>query len=63
MENYDDYQKYNGFKFFRLNGKFHRLDGPAITSKYSSHWYLNGEMILCHSQEEFERILKLKAFL
>ncbi len=59
------------------NGKLHRLDGPAIIY-YSvgvpndhlmepkiklMYWHLNGKAINCSSQEEFERLIKLKSFL
>lgn len=52
-----------GDKRFYLNGKLHNLKGPAVeyTNGYKS-WYLNGKYIDCKSQEEFERLLKLKAF-
>jgi hypothetical protein len=53
-----------------LNGKRHRLKGPAVEwlldegdEGIHNTWYYNGEVIPCKSQEEFERILKLKAFL
>lgn len=41
----------------------HRLDGPAVEfSSGCNIWYVNGERINCSTQEEFERILKLKTF-
>jgi hypothetical protein len=44
----------------------HRLDGPAIEYKpeYShlNKWYINGELLPCSSQEEFERLVKLKLY-
>lgn len=34
----------NGIKAWRLNGKLHREDGPAVEhSDGSQFWYLNGE--------------------
>ena len=37
---YDD-----GTKYWYLNGKFHREDGPAVeNSNGSKEWYLNGEL-------------------
>lgn len=51
----------------------HKEDGPAVifdkeyiewygeNKKYQ--WWYMGEQIECSSQEEFERLLKLKAFL
>ena len=43
---------------------FHREDGPAVIHPNGkSFWWYEGEYIDCKSQEEFERLLKLKAFL
>ena len=53
-----------GYKAWLINGLRHREDGPAI--EYASgnmSWYLNGENIICKDNEEFLRIIKLKAFL
>jgi len=48
------------------NGKPHRLDGPAIMylANYSQTneknvWCYNGKTMNCHSQEEFEKLIKL----
>ena len=36
----------NGTKFWFLNGKLHRLDGPAIeTPDGTKYWYLNDEKV------------------
>jgi hypothetical protein len=44
-------------------GLYHREDGPAFISTFGTqYWYYDGQYIHCSSQEEFERILKLKAF-
>jgi len=55
-----------GDKYYYLNkeGYFHRLDGPAI--EYfdgDRRWYYNNKYIRCSSQEEFERLIKLRLFL
>jgi len=51
-----------GTKRWILNGKLHREDGPAIEYVNGpKYWWYHGERILCSSQEEFERLLKLKA--
>ena len=35
----------SGSKYWRLNGKRHREDGPAVESAYGSKfWYLNGKL-------------------
>ena len=52
----------NGSKFWYLNSKFHREDGPAIESADGKCWHLNNQKIDCSSQEQFEKLLKLKAF-
>ena len=55
-----------GTKRWILNGKYHRIGGPAI-EYYDSYnhkfWWLDGKIIDCNSQEEFEYYLKYKAFL
>lgn len=55
---------YNKTKHWFINGLRHREDGPAIEwiDGYSQ-WWLNGKYISCKSNEEFLRIVKLKAFL
>ena len=53
----------DGDKHWYLYGKCHRTDGPAIEHADGyKRWYLDGLQIDCKSQEEFERLLKLKAF-
>jgi hypothetical protein len=50
-------------KCWYLNGKLHREDGPAVEwSIDNKFWYLNNVRIPCKTQEEFERLMKLKAF-
>ncbi|HEX4373634.1 MAG TPA: hypothetical protein VHZ50_10060 [Puia sp.] len=53
----------NGYKEWSLNGKRHRLDGPAIEFiDGNKWWYYHGKNINCNSQQEFEKIIKLKEF-
>lgn len=58
--------KYNTIGYW-IHGKAHRLMGPAYVflneneQKYSQ-WYYKGEQINCSSQEEFEKLIKLKMF-
>jgi len=41
----------NGTKFWYLNGKLHREDGPAVEwANGTKSWYLNGEEL---TEEEF----------
>ena len=43
----------NGTKYWYLNGKLHREDGPAIESANGSKsWYLNGKEV---TEEEHKR--------
>jgi len=53
----------NGDKQWYVNGFRHRENAPAV--EYISgakRWYYNGIFIDCDTQEEFEVLLKLKAF-
>jgi hypothetical protein len=50
-------------KFWYINNRLHREDGPAV--EYASgdkFWWIDGKLIDCQTQEEFERLVKLKAF-
>lgn len=41
----------------------HREDGPALTlSNGKQEWYYFGKHLNCKTQEEFEELMKLKAF-
>jgi hypothetical protein len=53
----------NGTKIWYWHGEFHREDGPAV--EYPSgtkYWYWYGQQIDCQSNEEFLKLIKLKAF-
>jgi urate oxidase len=53
MTNYIKYEVKvytNGNKFWYLNGKWHREDGPAIECSDYKSWYLKGEHL---TEEEF----------
>lgn len=51
----------NGTKRWYINGKLHREDGPAIEyPNGSKYWYINGEE---YFEEEYLRLIKLKAFI
>jgi hypothetical protein len=53
----------NGSKVWRIHGKLHREDGPAVEHIHGSkYWYYHDKAIDCENQEEFERIIKMKAF-
>jgi len=52
-----------GARHWYVHGKKHRLDGPAMEFPSGrGEWYYQGKRIDCSSQEEFEKLLKLKAF-
>jgi len=51
---------YNGDKHWYVHGKCHRLDGPAREIDNQKQWFYKGDLIDCNTQEEFERIIKLK---
>lgn len=48
--------------YYSSDGQRHRLAGPALIQGSKKEWWVEGQQILCHSQEEFEQYLKLKAF-
>jgi hypothetical protein len=53
----------NGDKVWFQHGKLHRVDGPAVEwSNGYKHWFYQDKHIDCQSQQEFEKLLKLKAF-
>ncbi len=54
----------DGLTIWYLNGLIHRETGPAIEGIDDTRawWYLNGEKINCASNEEFLKLVKLKAF-
>jgi hypothetical protein len=53
----------NGTKYWYQSGKIHRLDGPACECyNDTKYWYYQGKLVDCKSQEEFERLIKLKIF-
>ena len=44
-------------------GKVHRMDGPAIIfSNGRERWYYQGKKLDCSNQEEFDKLVKLRAF-
>jgi hypothetical protein len=50
----------DGTKIWYRYGKQHRTDGPAMVgADGSKFWYLNGKEL---SEEEFNQLIKLKAF-
>jgi hypothetical protein len=54
---------YNGYKAWYQNGLLHRIDGPAVEfTDGIKHWYYEEKYITDKSQEEFEKIIRLKLF-
>ena len=53
----------SGFKVWCFEGKKHRLDGPAVEFSWGEkEWWIDGEYLDCKTQEEFERLMKMRAF-
>jgi hypothetical protein len=45
------------------NGRLSRVKGPAVQyNGGSKEWYYQGKKIDCNSQEEFDKLIKLKTF-
>jgi hypothetical protein len=53
----------NGDRSWHLNSQRHREDGPAIErANGSKSWYFRDKRIDCETNEEFLKLMKLKAF-
>lgn len=58
----------DGHKEYYINNVRHRKDGPAFIAEYEDgtsyqEWWYKGKHIKVYNQKEFERWIKLKAFL
>jgi len=52
----------DGYKVWYFNDQRHRIDGPAVEyPNGNKYWYYHGKYIDCSSQEEFEKLVNLKA--
>ncbi len=56
-------EHFSGTKKWYINGERHREDGPAIIyfNGIKEYWY-HGRKVECYTDEEFLRLIKLKAF-
>jgi len=53
----------SGDKYWCRNDKVHREDGPAVElANGTKYWYYRGMEINCSNQQQFKKILKMKAF-
>jgi len=53
----------NGDKLWYKEDLLHREDGPAIELENGvKAWYYQGQKIECSSQQEFEKLIRLKLF-
>jgi len=53
----------NGDKEWFIENKIHRVDGPAFEyANGDKEWYYQDERIECSSQQEFEKLIKLRIF-
>lgn len=55
--------EFQGLKTWWFEGQRHRIDGPAVDYFNFKEWYYHGKKIECSTQEQFEKMIKLKAFL
>ena len=63
MENYNKVEKGEIGTYYYLDNELHRIDGPAIVLNTGyKEWWFEDKLINCNSQEEFERLIKLKLF-
>ena len=62
MKSYPEKDQFGTIRWYQDNN-LHRLDGPALEwSNGDKSWFYKGKYISCSSQQEFEKIIKLKAF-
>ena len=53
----------DGTKCWYLHDKLHRVDGPAAEyADGDKWWYLHGKRVDCQTQEQFLRLMNMKAF-
>ena len=53
---------FNGNKEWYIEGRLHRIDGPALIWKNKIKWFYEGKEINCSNQKDFERIINLNLF-
>jgi hypothetical protein len=64
LEGYELVEHSNGSKYWYLNGKLHREDGPAIEhSSGNKFWWLNGKEISLETKSEDPKVKKLQEFM
>jgi len=52
LRGYEIFEFYNDYRFWYLNGKLHREDGPAVERADGDRaWYLNGRLEKITSNE------------
>jgi hypothetical protein len=55
--------EYASNKYWYQHDKLHREDGPAVEyADGTKCWYYHGQQIYCQTNQEYLRLLKLKAF-
>jgi hypothetical protein len=61
IKTYNDTEEMANKKWSEI--RFHKLDGPFIErSDGKQEWWVDGKKLDCSTQEEFERLMKLRAF-
>ena len=54
---------YGDIRYYNDLNQYHREDGPAIEwANGTKWWYFRGEQIICKTNEEFLKLMKMKAF-
>ena len=57
------YTNIAGRKEWWVNGQLHREDGPAVELNNGHKlWFYYGKGVECSTQQQFEKLIKLKAF-
>jgi flagellar basal body rod protein FlgG len=53
----------DGYKVWMKEGLLHRLDGPArqAIARWEWEWWIDGKLICKGNDEEFQRLVKLRA--
>lgn len=54
---------YNGDKEWHINGKCHRLDGPAVEYSTGCSYYINNKQVSEEQHKLYIDLLKLKGLL
>lgn len=66
MKDFDhkvEYTKLPFIAYYNSDGYYHRISVPAIEyHNGNKEWFIDGIRVDCNSQEDFKKMLKIKAF-